>query len=77
MTDPDLEVPSWVVRMREKGFDVRVGTGDLPEEPEFAFTLPAPRRVSLRRKVVTLARRIWGEGRIGRARDVTGHASLP
>jgi uncharacterized protein (DUF433 family) len=33
-------VPDWVVRMREAGFDVRIGTGDdLPEEPEVAFTL--------------------------------------
>jgi|1186.fasta_scaffold08887_3 hypothetical protein len=33
-------VPDWVVRMREAGYDVRIGTGDdLPEEPEVAFTL--------------------------------------
>ena len=32
--------PDWVVRMREAGFDVRTGTGgDLPENPEVAFTL--------------------------------------
>lgn len=77
MTDPDLEIPTWVVRMREAGFDVRMGTGDLPEEPEFAFTLPEPRHVALRRQVVALARRIWGEGKVGRARGMTGNASLP
>jgi uncharacterized protein (DUF433 family) len=35
--------PDWVVRMREAGYDVRTGTGgDLPENPEVAFTLPHP-----------------------------------
>lgn len=80
MVDPDLEVPSWVVRMREKGFKIRVGTGEagLPEEPEFAFTLPHDSRVGLRRRVVALARRIWGgTGRSERLTDPAGHASLP
>jgi uncharacterized protein (DUF433 family) len=34
------QVPDWVVRMREAGYDIRMGVGDLPEEPEVAFTLP-------------------------------------
>ena len=33
--------PAWVVRMREAGYDVRTGTGDLPETPEVAFCLPS------------------------------------
>jgi uncharacterized protein (DUF433 family) len=40
---PDSRVePAWVARMREAGYDVRTGTepGDLPENPEVAFSLP-------------------------------------
>jgi uncharacterized protein (DUF433 family) len=40
---PDSRVePAWVLRMREAGYDVRTGTapGDLPENPEVAFSLP-------------------------------------
>jgi len=44
-------VPDWVVRMREAGFTVRMGTGDdLPEEPDVRFTLPRETRMGLRRR---------------------------
>lgn len=41
---PDLmtEEPIWVQRMRARGYDIRVGSGDLPAVPEVAFT-PPPR----------------------------------
>lgn len=64
MTDPDLEVPIWVQRLREDGFKVRMGTGTegLSEEPEVMFNLPCNTRMGLRRRVVALARKIWGGG---------------
>lgn len=34
------EVPGWVVRMREARYDVLRGTGDLPDVPEVAFSIP-------------------------------------
>ena len=33
--------PDWVKRLREDGFDVRGGEGNLPEEPEASFA-PCP-----------------------------------
>ena len=80
MTDPDLEIPVWVQRLREDGFKVRMGTGTerLSEEPEFRFTLPNESRTGLRRRVVALARRIWGGARRSeRLTETAGHASLP
>jgi hypothetical protein len=80
MTDPDLEIPIWVQRLRDDGFKVRMGTGTegLSEEPEVMFTLPRDSRMGLRRRVVALARRIWGgAGRGERLTNPTGHASLP
>jgi hypothetical protein len=79
MSTPDLpDVPSWVVRMREAGYDVRIGTepGGLPEIPEVHFTLPRPPRMGLRRRLV--ARRL-SRGREPRSHLVraTSHASLP
>jgi hypothetical protein len=51
--------PAWVVRMREAGFDVRTGTGDLPEEPEVDFSLPRATRIGIRRRVGMIARKLW------------------
>jgi hypothetical protein len=58
------EVPSWVVRMREAGFDVRIGTGTegLSEIPEVAFTLPPIKQAALRRRVKAIARKLWQRG---------------
>lgn len=53
------EVPAWVVRMREAGFDVRTGTGDLPENPEVDFSLPRATRIGIRRRVGMIARKLW------------------
>jgi hypothetical protein len=36
------EEPLWVQRMRARGYNIRIGTGDLPEVPEVMFT-PPPR----------------------------------
>lgn len=70
MTDPDLEIPIWVQRLREDGFKVRMETGNegLSGEPEFAFTLPVPPGTTLRRRVKDIARRLWQRG---------GRRSLP
>jgi hypothetical protein len=35
--------PDWVKRLRARGFDVRGGEGNLPEEPRVSFP-PMPRR---------------------------------
>lgn len=37
--------PDWVKRLREDGFDVRGGVGNLPEEPEASFAPMPGRRV--------------------------------
>jgi hypothetical protein len=54
--------PDWVLRMREAGYDVRmeISAGGLPETPEMCFTLPRATRIGLRRRVKTLARKLWG-----------------
>jgi hypothetical protein len=37
--------PDWVKRLREDGFDVRGGVGNLPEEPAVSFAPMRERRV--------------------------------
>jgi hypothetical protein len=40
---PPIDEPDWVKRLREDGFDVQGGIGNLPEEPEASFA-PMPRK---------------------------------
>lgn len=70
------QVPDWVVRMREAGFDVRVGTGDLPEKPEVDFSLPHATRIGLRRRVGMIARKLWQRDS-HRVTNSGPHASVP
>jgi hypothetical protein len=64
--------PGWIVRMREAGYDVRRGVGDLPEKPEVDFSLPRATRIGIRRRVGMVARKLWQ--RDARSRS---HASVP
>jgi hypothetical protein len=73
-------VPAWVRRMRAAGHDVRIGigTGDLPEDPEVDFGLPARPRSGLHRRVNALARKLWQrDWHPAHSLPDEGHAALP
>ena len=77
----ESDVPEWVKRMREDGYAVRIGSGELSEVPDFMFT-PPPRlpRGSFLRRLGTLARMIFASKGIRhpqRATPSRPHAPVP
>lgn len=68
--------PAWVERMRRRGYTIRMGAGDLPSEPESAFTPPPRgRRRSIIRSAATIVRRLLSP-RVPRASHGR-HAPVP
>jgi hypothetical protein len=65
----------WVARLREAGFDVRTGTGELARVPDASLGPPPGFRWALRR-AVQLIRESWN-GRVHRLPRSKRHASVP
>ncbi len=75
MPDVEIEEPLWVQRMRAKGYNIRVGSGEpMSEIPEAMFPPPVH---PLRRRIALIARGIRKLLRMGPFSRSGRHAPLP
>ena len=65
----------WVARLREAGYDVRTGTGELSRDPEVSLGPPPGLRWALQRAVLFFRER-W-DSRGHRSTRARRHAPVP
>ena len=67
----------WVARLREAGFDVRTGTGELSRDPDDSFSPPPGFRPGVRAWMGGVLRTAWKGSVRGLHRLTKGHATVP
>jgi hypothetical protein len=67
---------AWVTRLREAGYDVRTGSGELNRDPDASFDPPPGVRFAITRFIRNLWRDLWN-GPIYRLTHPKRNASLP
>lgn len=76
MSEAPRVEPEWVQRMRAKGYNIRIGTGEgtLNEIPDEMFDPPESRADRMRRKILAGFRSLF---RLPRSTGRATHAPLP